>query len=205
MINKTCVIAILLLYVNFFSSTVYAALAYNSTLLMGSQYNNYWAWDISSDEIFSEDERTAIEAGFDGGITLGTTQDIGAIDAAWIYNNGVGYHYTQSPITIISDDYSGNVELDIYGFTMWWDDNHYSLDSVQNPSGILTCGNSCENGDSFSLEILASLPCADCFYRDRHDYMFHMEGTISSVPIPTTIWLFGSGLLGLVGFARRKV
>ena len=29
--------------------------------------------------------------------------------------------------------------------------------------------------------------------------------SVSAVPIPAAIWLFGSGLLGLVGFARRKV
>ena len=29
-------------------------------------------------------------------------------------------------------------------------------------------------------------------------------GPISIVPIPTALWLFGSGLLGLVGMARRK-
>ena len=28
--------------------------------------------------------------------------------------------------------------------------------------------------------------------------------TLSSIPIPPTIWLFGSGLLGLVGISRRK-
>lgn len=28
--------------------------------------------------------------------------------------------------------------------------------------------------------------------------------TISSVPIPPSLFLFGSGLIGLVGFARRK-
>jgi len=28
--------------------------------------------------------------------------------------------------------------------------------------------------------------------------------TISAVPIPAAAWLFGSGLLGLIGFARRK-
>ena len=28
--------------------------------------------------------------------------------------------------------------------------------------------------------------------------------SISSVPVPAAIWLFGSGLIGLVGFARRK-
>jgi hypothetical protein len=27
---------------------------------------------------------------------------------------------------------------------------------------------------------------------------------VSTVPIPGTVWLFGSGLIGLVGFARRK-
>ena len=28
--------------------------------------------------------------------------------------------------------------------------------------------------------------------------------SISAVPIPSAVWLFGSGLIGLVGFARRK-
>jgi len=28
---------------------------------------------------------------------------------------------------------------------------------------------------------------------------------VTSVPIPTTVWLFGSGLIGLIGIARRKV
>ena len=30
------------------------------------------------------------------------------------------------------------------------------------------------------------------------------NGTASAVPVPAAIWLFGSGLLGLVGIARRK-
>ena len=28
--------------------------------------------------------------------------------------------------------------------------------------------------------------------------------TVSAVPLPAAVWLFGSGILGLVGFARRK-
>ena len=57
-------------------------------------------------------------------------------------------------------------------------------------------------------------PNAACFstYESIDDVGF-IEGevlfdvntiTIASVPIPATIWLFGSGLLGLVGMARRK-
>ena len=30
------------------------------------------------------------------------------------------------------------------------------------------------------------------------------SGDVGAVPVPATIWLFGSGLLGLIGFARRK-
>jgi len=30
-------------------------------------------------------------------------------------------------------------------------------------------------------------------------------GDVSAVPVPAAVWLFGSGLIGLVGFARRKV
>jgi hypothetical protein len=30
------------------------------------------------------------------------------------------------------------------------------------------------------------------------------DGNIGAVPVPAAIWLFGSGLLGLVGMARRK-
>ncbi|MCW9047061.1 MAG: VPLPA-CTERM sorting domain-containing protein [Gammaproteobacteria bacterium] len=33
---------------------------------------------------------------------------------------------------------------------------------------------------------------------------WYIEGNVSAVPIPSAIWLFGSGLIGLVGFARRK-
>ena len=29
-------------------------------------------------------------------------------------------------------------------------------------------------------------------------------GTVSAVPVPAAIWLFGSGLLGLIGISRRK-
>jgi hypothetical protein len=27
---------------------------------------------------------------------------------------------------------------------------------------------------------------------------------VSAVPVPAAVWLFGSGLIGLVGFARRE-
>ena len=32
----------------------------------------------------------------------------------------------------------------------------------------------------------------------------HDGDVVSSVPVPAAVWLFGSGLLGLIGMARRK-
>ena len=34
------------------------------------------------------------------------------------------------------------------------------------------------------------------------DYTMTFETTV--VPVPAAVWLFGSGLLGLIGVARRK-
>ena len=31
-----------------------------------------------------------------------------------------------------------------------------------------------------------------------------LSATVTAIPIPPAVWLFGSGLLGLVGIARRK-
>ena len=30
------------------------------------------------------------------------------------------------------------------------------------------------------------------------------SGDVSAIPVPAAVWLFGSGLIGLVGLARRK-
>ncbi|MEF8723418.1 MAG: hypothetical protein V5B30_12710 [Candidatus Accumulibacter delftensis] len=47
-------------------------------------------------------------------------------------------------------------------------------------------------------------------YANRDSYLLYAwavrdgDVAVSAVPIPATIWLFSSGLIGLIGFARRK-
>ena len=36
------------------------------------------------------------------------------------------------------------------------------------------------------------------------DFDYFIEADISSVPVPAATWLFGSGLLGMIGIARHK-
>ena len=47
----------------------------------------------------------------------------------------------------------------------------------------------------------------ELYYNNTYDInlslAFQLEGP-NPVPVPSAIWLFGSGLLGLIGFARRK-
>jgi len=39
---------------------------------------------------------------------------------------------------------------------------------------------------------------------DTSEMRFDVAGVVSAVPIPASLWLFGSGLIGLVGIARRR-
>jgi hypothetical protein len=39
---------------------------------------------------------------------------------------------------------------------------------------------------------------------EYHNFNFNLHGTMTVVPVPAAIWLFGSGLLGLAGMAGRK-
>ena len=42
------------------------------------------------------------------------------------------------------------------------------------------------------------------FANSRGSLALNLSGEIATVPVPAAVWLFGSGLLGLVGMARRK-
>ncbi|MDX2507827.1 MAG: DUF1566 domain-containing protein [Gammaproteobacteria bacterium] len=42
-------------------------------------------------------------------------------------------------------------------------------------------------------------------HRSNNHYAWAVHsGDVSSVPVPSAVWLFGSGLIGLIGLARRK-
>jgi hypothetical protein len=102
-----------------------------------------------------------------------------------------------------------------------------------NPDGVavLTCGVDCSVGDAFSLYYTATVtdgPFLGSRYRlgldtgavsatpsglltalaelPPEDPGLITTGIIgeSVVPIPPTVWLFGSGLLGLIGISKRK-
>jgi len=59
---------------------------------------------------------------------------------------------------------------------------------------------------AFTGEIMSSQNGGSSWFSSNQygfDYA-SFNGTVSAVPVPAAVWLFASGLLGLVGLARRK-
>ena len=118
-------------------------------------------------------------------------------------------HQTTSPISILTDDGSGQVTLDFSGWSIVWSDDslvmdlggHHPLFTGDTGIATLTCSNDCSAGDSFVLEYRSRVTSTPF---DGIHYGLHLEGVISAVPVPAAAWLFGSGLIGLLGVAQKR-
>jgi len=156
------------------------------------------------------------------GLILGSTQpasgshsnapdntEIVGIDIAWGYFGNTGMHFTYSPANVISA--SGNTAtVDFSGWRVTWNGvpsipmGSGAWNGNENGVATMTCGIGCGDGDTYTLDYSATVPAGDVIGFGSVQYTFHLEGTISSIPVPAAIWLFGSGLIGLVGFLRHK-
>lgn len=58
-------------------------------------------------------------------------------------------------------------------------------------------------GSTPNLHSIRNWPNFDQNYQPYSSYTLSSGVTGSVVPVPAAVWLFGSGLIGLVGFARR--
>jgi hypothetical protein len=129
------------------------------------------------------------------------------ITEAWTSSGSTGMHHSTTPISVISS--SGNTAtLDFTGFGMTWNgiaDISIKGDPANFPDelGIATvvCGVDCGIGDTFILDYAAhELPEIGGQF-----HTIHLEGIIvQTVPVPAAVWLFGSGLIGLMGVARHR-
>jgi len=106
------------------------------------------------------------------------------------------WNHTGSDITVLETD---------YGSTKGWADNtvyDFTLDYTTTSITIAIDG-----ANIFSLSGMSNNPDGKFgFYNYSQSYVRYQgfEQNPSSVPEPATMLLFGSGLVGLVGFRRRK-
>lgn len=113
-----------------------------------------------------------------------------------------------APTSVVSA--SGNTAtLDFSGISVDW--NGIDAIPLHDPIGFpadtglafITCANDCGLGDTYILDYAGHTTLTQTG-KDGVPFLIHLEGTVTAVPLPAGVWLFGSGLLGLVEMARRK-
>ncbi len=200
----------------------------NCTYGIKNVSGSWFAMDGSGDGKVQANEKVALSA--NEGIRLGQTQDasgshtgfpdgseLPGIDNPWSFFGNTGMHKTVSPIVISGgDDGTGDgiASLDFSGWTVTWNlIPAISMGSgantmADNPEGIavLNCSVDCSVGDTFILDYSATVPNDGKTGFGNVAYALHLEGQISTVPVPAAVWLLGSGLAALFscGYRRRS-
>ena len=123
--------------------------------------------------------------------------------------------YVQLDIVTFAD-ISGQLEVNISGNDIWF--TNVSLSTDSNPDEgyrLLETAIGSYDGVDFTYQS-PSQPYSSYFgsfdgtsLSLYTDYIFYSEiygdvASVSSVPLPAAVWLFGSGLLGLIGLGKRK-
>jgi len=193
----------------------HAALPSNATLqfipaVRGGPYNfiqsgSYFGMDSNSNVDISPDERTGILE--NNGLVIGTIQlasgnhggapngtESPDIDQPWSFFGNTGLHWTISAPTILTDDGSGNVTIDLSGWGVAWN----TADSIPMSGGAweagftdgvakIVCGTDCSNGDTYILDYSATVPnpCGGCNF-ENVKYHLHLEGTVFVPNTPPT-------------------
>lgn len=189
---------------------------YENSILTGFT-GSYFSIDYNADGLVQDNEKGSLV--MNQGLILGLAQptsgqshggaptgtEITSIDEAFSFGGNTAMHNTVLPITIFSDDGAGNVVLDFTGWRWDWNgledidwsgDPNFPSDTGQ---AIVSCAIDCGLGDSYTLDYSSHGPGISGSL-----YTFHLEGTVSAVPVPAAAWLFISGLLGLLRFSRLR-
>ncbi|MEW6330268.1 MAG: hypothetical protein AB1560_02305 [Pseudomonadota bacterium] len=146
--------------------------------------------------------------GTDGGILIGQAQpNTGEITAprpmynqdSWLYSVGNG-------VTVNSVDGA----LNFQDMRMYWGGTILDLGNAPGTNPIIplvadiNALSGTENGwqwlsdNSYQLLYHSVGSCSEC------QLTIHLYGSVVPVPIPAAAWLFGFGLMGLLGLARRR-
>lgn len=200
-----------------FDAGVTTTNSYSSIFFVKS--GSYFGMDTNGKGGIKSSERTAISQ--NDGLVLGTAQGAtgshaGSIDGSespgfdnpWEFFGNTGMHGTSSPTTVTSTG-ANTADIDMSGHFVTWN-GIAVINMGSGPSaGVasVVCAVDCSVGDTYTLDYDATVPLGDPSNFGGVNYTLHLVGTIgagAAVPVPAAVWLFGSGLLGLVGVARRK-
>jgi hypothetical protein len=125
------------------------------------------------------------------------------IDDPWLFFSNTGMHGSTGQVTLTADGANG-ATLDMSGWYVHW--NGVQIDMSSGGTAAMTCSTVNCDGGTYTATYAAIVPDDGSTNFGNVAYTLNLQGTItpSAVPVPAAVWLFGSGLLGLVGVARRK-
>lgn len=106
------------------------------------------------------------------------------------------------------DDVGGTITMDLSGLFGNWSNIDFNIGTGKNDSitSAFATGSWDPVAQSYTMSWYSTVPstvggpCAPT----QCTAQFIFEGTASPVPLPAAFWLFGSGLLGVLGLARRR-
>jgi len=138
---------------------------------------------VTGDVVASVFKENSTDVFFGGGYTAGDTLKLGALEGTVAWDGFTPNENVYFTLAFNANTMMGNIDQMVYGDCA--------------PTGLMgpmMTGDTCMTGHSIALV----------------GYAGSMGGTpvsldINAVPVPAAVWLFGSGLLGLVGVARRKL
>lgn len=157
----------------------------------------------------------------------------GGIDFEWNFFNNAGMHFTTAGPTVVTDSGTTKT-LDFSGWRVTWNgipainmgggtqncgtsNDGICMNGTKDISGTFNNGtglativcstSSCSASSTFTLTYNAIVPQGDPSGFGGVAYGVNISGDIpphAAVPVPAAAWLLGSGLVGLVGVARRR-
>lgn len=201
---------------------------YNNTTTGYVSGGSYFSMDMNGDGVVQVYEKTGLSEGT-AGLVIGTATvpgvyhagaplptDTGPIVQTWGFFGSAGTNFLTVPATG-----STTAGLDLSGWTVAWN-NVPEINMGSSAWQPVNCAElGCTGytfmsgvarfqwdgiyGNAYTLDYTATVPIYGKTSFGGEPYFLHLEGTVQAVPIPAAVWLFGSGLLGLVGVARRKM
>jgi hypothetical protein len=192
---------------------------------------SYFAMDSSGNGNISGTEKVPLAMGTTG-LVIGTTTTAGAfhggaptagdsnaITAPWSFFGNTGSDFVDVAITGSTTnglDMSGwsvawNTVPDIpMGSGAWLPGNCATLAGCSGPylNGIANFAWDGTDGGAYTMSYAGTVPVGDPSGFGGVGYFLYLEGSVTvnapAVPVPAAVWLFGSGLMGLAGVARRR-
>lgn len=119
-------------------------------------------------------------------------------------NNAGNFDFEQATLSVVSDGI-GNTGIGLYNSLNQLVEGVYINSTLGNivlslnatpASNLITASYSIDGGSNFN-----TFSNTISINGDLHAWAF---GQVTTVPVPPAVWLFSSGLFGLIGIARRK-